>query len=88
MADKILFYIMVLTLMLSDYKVFPEAIARDLSLKASKAQTLLRNLGCKMEKATAEEANIAGVDPKANLKKAVLVVPLTFPELSKGGKAK
>ncbi|SAM01306.1 hypothetical protein [Absidia glauca] len=88
MADKILFYIMVLTLMLSDFKVFPEAIARDLSLKASKAQTLLRNLGCKMEKATAEEANIAGVDPKANLKKAVLVVPLTFPELSKGGKAK
>ncbi|KAI8342761.1 RNA polymerase I associated factor, A49-like protein [Chlamydoabsidia padenii] len=88
MADKILLYTMVVALILSDFKVFPDLIAKDLSIKSSRAQTLLRNLGCKMEKATAEEANIAGADPKGNLKKAVLVVPLTFPELSKGGKAK
>ncbi|KAI8093094.1 RNA polymerase I associated factor, A49-like protein [Halteromyces radiatus] len=88
MADKILFYILVLSLMVSDYTVYPDIIANELSLKSSKAQTLLRNLGCKIERTTVEDAKMAGLDPKTANKKAVLVVPLTFPELSKGGKRK
>ncbi|ORZ13612.1 RNA polymerase I associated factor, A49-like protein [Absidia repens] len=88
MGDKILFFSFVIILILSDFKVFPDALAKDLSLKSSKAQTLLRNLGCRLDRANAEEVNNAGLDPKSNSKKAVLVVPLKFPEISKGGKSK
>lgn len=84
MADKLLCYILTLYLMLSDYQLFPDVIAKELSLKSSKVQTILRNLGCKLDKTSAEEANIHGLDPRSNAKKATLVVPLTFPELSRG----
>ncbi|KAI9306500.1 RNA polymerase I associated factor, A49-like protein [Cunninghamella echinulata] len=84
MSDKLLCYILTLYLILSDYQLFPDAIAKELSLKSSKVQTILRNLGCKIDKSSAEEANIHGLDPKSNAKKATLVVPLTFPELSRG----
>ncbi|CAO3644950.1 unnamed protein product [Cunninghamella blakesleeana] len=84
MSDKLLCYMLTLYLMLSDYQLIPEVIAKELSLKSSKVSTILRNLGCKLDRISAEEANINGLNPKSNAKKATLVVPLTFPELTRG----
>ncbi|CAO3600196.1 unnamed protein product [Absidia cylindrospora] len=88
MGDMIPFFTFVIIFILSDFKVFPDALAKDLSLKSSKAQTLLRNLGCRLDRATVEKVNNAGLDPKSNSRKAVLVVPLKFPEILKDGKSK
>ncbi|KAI9255635.1 RNA polymerase I associated factor, A49-like protein, partial [Phascolomyces articulosus] len=77
MNDKILCYMMVLCLHVSDYQLNPDVLAKDLSLKPFKIATVLRNLGCKVD----------SVKSKANgsvTKKASLVVPLKFPEISRG----
>ncbi|ORX62235.1 RNA polymerase I associated factor, A49-like protein [Hesseltinella vesiculosa] len=85
MADKILCYMMVLCLMLQDFKVYPDLLATDLSLKASHVTNILRSLGCKIDVCNAEDIIRAGFDPKSKAKKATLVVPLKFPEIKKGG---
>ncbi|KAI8393387.1 RNA polymerase I associated factor, A49-like protein [Radiomyces spectabilis] len=84
MADKILCYLFVLCLYVADFKLYPDSLSKDLSIKPSKAANMLRNLGCKIDKCTAEEISAAGFDSRTSPKKAVLVVPLKFPEIRKG----
>ncbi|KAI8071820.1 RNA polymerase I associated factor, A49-like protein [Gongronella butleri] len=88
MGDKILCYMMVLCLMLQDYKAFPDVLGSDLSLKASHVTNILRSLGCRIEPAVAEDIVKAGLDPKSKAKRAVLVVPLKFPEQKKKAAAR
>ncbi|KAI7863471.1 RNA polymerase I associated factor, A49-like protein [Spinellus fusiger] len=83
MADKILCHALVLCLSVADYTLITSVIAKDLGMKTSKAITALQNLGCKIDRCTVEDLKMGGVDPKTNPKKAVLVVPLTFPEVRK-----
>ncbi|OAD73903.1 hypothetical protein PHYBLDRAFT_112418, partial [Phycomyces blakesleeanus NRRL 1555(-)] len=83
MADKILCYMFVLCLAVADYTLLIPGISKDLSIKPSKTTTLLRNLGCKIEPCNAEDLKNADTKLSASAKKAVLVVPLTFPEIRK-----
>ncbi|KAI9317116.1 RNA polymerase I associated factor, A49-like protein [Dichotomocladium elegans] len=82
MEDKILCYMLVLCLSVANYSLFPEMIAKDLSLKVSKITNLLKNLGCKMEKTSAEERKMTAKSGVVQGKKATLVVPLKFPKKS------
>ncbi|KAI9020845.1 RNA polymerase I associated factor, A49-like protein [Phycomyces nitens] len=83
MADKILCYLLVLCLAVADYTLIIHSISKDLSIKPSKATSVLRNLGCKIEPCNAEDIKRAGGNTNTNPKKAVLVVPLKFPEIRK-----
>ncbi|KAI7900800.1 RNA polymerase I associated factor, A49-like protein [Cokeromyces recurvatus] len=81
MADKILLYMFTLILSISGYSVLIDQIGKDLLLKPTKIVTLFKNLGCKVDKASAEECR----ELNSKLaKKATLVVPLKFPEVRKG----
>ncbi|KAL0141829.1 RNA polymerase I associated factor, A49-like protein [Mucor lusitanicus] len=81
MADKILLYMFTLILSISGYSVLIDDIGKDLLLKPSKVASLFRSLGCKVDKASAEECREAG---NKQAKKATLVVPLKFPEVRTG----
>ncbi|KAG2198997.1 hypothetical protein INT46_005537 [Mucor plumbeus] len=81
MADKILLYMLTLILSISGYSVLIDDIGKDLLLKPTKIASLFRSLGCKVDKASAEECREAG---NKQAKKATLVVPLKFPEVRTG----
>ncbi|OBZ83697.1 DNA-directed RNA polymerase I subunit rpa49 [Choanephora cucurbitarum] len=81
MADKILLYMFTLILSVSGYSVLIDDICKDLLLKPTKVTTLFRSLGCKVDKASAEECREVG---NKMAKKATLVVPLKFPEVRTG----
>lgn len=83
MQDKILCYLFVLCLKVADYTVIPEMLAMDLSLKPIKVTTLLRNLGCKIDKLTVDDRKSLGASAQ-HQKKATLVAPLKFPSVSRG----
>ncbi|KAI8987878.1 RNA polymerase I associated factor, A49-like protein [Mycotypha africana] len=83
MNDKILLYMFTLILSISGYSVLIDDIGKDLFLKPSKVVTLFKSLGCKIDKASAEE--IRQTNNKA-AKKATLIVPLKFPEVRTGGR--
>ncbi|KAI7860069.1 RNA polymerase I associated factor, A49-like protein [Circinella umbellata] len=77
MNDKILCYMLVLCLSVADYQLNPDILAKDLSLKSTKVATVLRNLGCKVD-------TIKSKTHGSTTKKASLIVPLKFPEISRG----
>ncbi|KAI9264835.1 RNA polymerase I associated factor, A49-like protein [Sporodiniella umbellata] len=81
MADKILLYMFTLILSVSGYSVLIDQLGKDLLLKPVKMTTLFKTLGCKIDKATAEECREA---KSKTAKKATLVVPLKFPEVRNG----
>ncbi|EPB82122.1 hypothetical protein HMPREF1544_11159 [Mucor circinelloides 1006PhL] len=81
MADKILLYMFTLILSISGYSVLIDDIGKDLLLKPSKVASLFKSLGCKVDKASAEECRETG---NKQAKKATLVVPLKFPEVRTG----
>ncbi|RCH97820.1 hypothetical protein CU098_011858 [Rhizopus stolonifer] len=70
-----------LILSVSGYSVVIDDICKDLLLKPTKVTTLFRSLGCKVDKASAEECREAN---NKMAKKATLVVPLKFPEVRNG----
>ncbi|KAI8885259.1 RNA polymerase I associated factor, A49-like protein [Backusella circina FSU 941] len=78
MDDKILLYMFALVLRVSNYSIVLDELAKDLLLKPSKIAQLFRSLGCKVDKANAEEIREAG---NKMAKKATLVVPLKFPDV-------
>lgn len=81
MSDKILLYMFTLILSISGYSVIIDEIGKDLLLKPTKVSSLFKSLGCKIEKASAEECRELN---NKNAKKATLVVPLKFPEVRTG----
>ncbi|KAI9478587.1 MAG: RNA polymerase I associated factor, A49-like protein [Benjaminiella poitrasii] len=81
MSDKILLYMFTLILSVSGYSVLIDQIGKDLLLKPNKVVSLFRSLGCKVDKASAEECREFNVKLA---KKATLVVPLKFPEVRRG----
>ncbi|KAI9358681.1 RNA polymerase I associated factor, A49-like protein [Pilaira anomala] len=81
MADKILLYMFTLILSISGYSVLIDDLGKDLLLKPTKLASLFKSLGCKVEKASADECREAG---NKSAKKATLVVPLKFPEVRTG----
>ncbi|KAG2232852.1 RNA polymerase I associated factor, A49-like protein [Thamnidium elegans] len=81
MADKILLYMFTLILSISGYSVLIDELGKDLLLKPTKLVSLFKSLGCKVDKASAEECRDAG---NKSAKKATLVVPLKFPEVRSG----
>lgn len=81
MSDKILLYMFTLILSISGYSVLIDEIAKDLLLKPVKVTSLFKSLGCKVEKASAEERRES---KNSNAKKATLIVPLKFPEVRTG----
>lgn len=81
MADKILLYMFTLILSISGYSVLIDELGKDLLIKPTKLATLFRSLGCKVDKASAEECREVG---NKQAKKATLVIPLKFPEVRTG----
>lgn len=81
MADKILLYMFTLILSVSGYGVVIDDLGKDLLLKPTKLASLFKSLGCKVEKANAEECREAR---NKSAKKATLVVPLKFPDVRTG----
>ncbi|KAI9266390.1 RNA polymerase I associated factor, A49-like protein [Helicostylum pulchrum] len=81
MADKILLYMFTLILSISGYSVLIDELGKDLLLKPTKLVSLFKSLGCKVDKASAEECRDVG---NKSAKKATLVVPLKFPEVRSG----
>lgn len=81
MADKILLHMFTLILSISGYSVLIDELGKDLLLKPTKLVSLFKSLGCKVDKASAEECRDAG---NKTAKKATLVVPLKFPEVRSG----
>jgi DNA-directed RNA polymerase I subunit RPA49 len=61
--------------------VLIDELGKDLLLKPVKMASLFRSLGCKVDKASAEECREVG---NKSAKKATLVIPLKFPEVRNG----
>jgi len=58
------------------------ALTRDLSLRQTKVNELLKSLGCKISDATAAQKAQMDISPDDDIKvnkRAILTVPLTFP---------
>ncbi|KAJ3189907.1 DNA-directed RNA polymerase I subunit rpa49 [Gaertneriomyces sp. JEL0708] len=73
LKDMLLAYILVLCLMLDDYKVDVAQIAAELKISVTKVTTVAKELGCK--------AHMGGkAADGSNSKRMALVVPLTFPQ--------
>ncbi|KAF9347390.1 DNA-directed RNA polymerase I subunit rpa49 [Mortierella sp. NVP85] len=89
--DKLLCWIFAIALTLENFNMDASALTRDLSLRQTKVNELLKSLGCKISEATATQKAQMGSSPdddtKAN-KRAILTVPLTFPAPKRGPKAK
>ncbi|KAG2208533.1 hypothetical protein INT47_010229 [Mucor saturninus] len=81
MADKILLYMFTLILSISGYSVLIDDLGKDLLIKPVKLAALFKSLGCKVDKASAEECREVG---NKQAKKATLVIPLKFPEVRTG----
>lgn len=88
--DKLLCYLIILILHLSNFSVALNPLARDLKLKPTKLVALFRAVGCIIKSATVGEAEALGI-PKSSVgtyKIAHLKVPFKMPELTRkrGGK--
>jgi DNA-directed RNA polymerase I subunit RPA49 len=81
MEDKIFLYMFALVLRVSNYSVVLDELAKDLLLKPTKIAQLFRSLGCKVDRANAEEIRETG---NKMAKKATLAVPLKFPDVRNG----
>ncbi|CAG8437113.1 4208_t:CDS:2 [Diversispora eburnea] len=83
--DKLLCYMFVLCLMLEVFRVDPEKLIEDLTITAKKAFSIFRTLGCKVEGASKQERESIGLNASQarHMKRAVLTIPLVFPEPSK-----
>ncbi|KAJ2719543.1 DNA-directed RNA polymerase I subunit rpa49 [Coemansia sp. Benny D115] len=85
LSNKLICYISVLMLSLNNWVVYPTEMGADLSMSNKKAESYLRNVGCKMEPASAEEVKMNTFSKRVkvtSLKKAVLKAPIEFPTLS------
>ncbi|KAG5417210.1 RPA49 [Candida metapsilosis] len=88
--DKLLCYLIILILHLSNFSVALNPLARDLKLKPTKLVALFRAVGAIIKSATVGEAEALGI-PKSSVgtyKIAHLKVPFKMPELTRrrGGK--
>nr|CAG8494844.1 4713_t:CDS:2 [Entrophospora candida] len=83
--NKLLCWMFTLCLMLDGYRVETEALVQDLLLTKTKVSSLFKTLGCKVENLSKKELDALGLTSNvgggvSSIKRAVLSLPLTFPE--------
>ncbi|KAJ3085710.1 DNA-directed RNA polymerase I subunit RPA49 [Quaeritorhiza haematococci] len=77
LKDKLLAYILAMCLVMNEYHADPSHLGKDLNVGVNKTTTMFRELGCKLEAGKKVEGASAST-PRS--KRAVLTVPLTFPQ--------
>lgn len=85
--DKLLCWIFAIVLTLENFNMDASALTRDLSLRQTKVNELLKSLGCKISDSTVSQQKAQktqmGIpdddDTKTYNKRATLSTPLTFP---------
>ncbi|KAJ2713493.1 DNA-directed RNA polymerase I subunit rpa49 [Coemansia spiralis] len=85
---KLVCYISVLMLSVSNWVVYPAELAADLGIPAKKAEKYLASVGCKIEPAHASEMAMNVMSRRARPgpgKKAILKAPVKFPKAPRRG---
>ncbi|KAJ2542818.1 DNA-directed RNA polymerase I subunit rpa49, partial [Coemansia sp. RSA 1933] len=83
--SKLVCHITVLMLAINNWIMYPVEMSADLGIPVKKAEQYLTSVGCKLEKASAEEVAACVLNKRAktsNFKKAVLKAPIEFPKQS------
>ncbi|KAG0226002.1 DNA-directed RNA polymerase I subunit rpa49 [Actinomortierella wolfii] len=86
--DKLLCWMLAITLHLENFNMDASTLTHDLSLKQTRVNELYRSLGCKVSELTPTQRAQLGLEASdaQGMKRAVLTVPLTFPLPKRGPK--
>jgi hypothetical protein len=91
LKDKLSLYLMTVALTVNGFSLDLTEVGSDLKRNTVQIQTYARQLGCIVEKAKAESAIYGGsasLSSKKQIARAVLSVPLHFPQPKRGGPAR
>ncbi|KAJ2314339.1 DNA-directed RNA polymerase I subunit rpa49 [Coemansia sp. RSA 2611] len=86
--NRLVCYIAVLMLSLSNWVLYPAELSGDLGIPGKKAEKYLLGVGCKLEPASAAEVHAYSNNKQVSsrsAKKAVLKAPIKFPKMSLRG---